>query len=241
MNILELFNTPILEQLQIEEALLRLSDEDYCILNHGSTPAIVMGISGNPEELINLEKLASSFIPVIRRYSGGGTVVVDQNTLFVSFIFQKQRHEFASYPENIMQWSANFYEKALNIPSFQFRENDYVIGHQKVGGNAQYIQKNRWMHHTSFLYAFDEEKMQYLTLPKKRPLYRESRSHSDFLTTLAPFFPDRAQFFDKVKELLKTSYNAKSIQLENVKHLLDMPYRKVTTLIDVPLGTKMHS
>ena len=38
---------PILKQLQIEEALLRKSGDNWCLLNDGSSqPAIVMGISG---------------------------------------------------------------------------------------------------------------------------------------------------------------------------------------------------
>ena len=38
---------PILRQLQIEEALLRKSGDNWCLLNDGSSqPAIVMGISG---------------------------------------------------------------------------------------------------------------------------------------------------------------------------------------------------
>ena len=34
-----------------------------------------MGISGKPEELVNLDRLS---IPLIKRFSGGGTVVVDE-------------------------------------------------------------------------------------------------------------------------------------------------------------------
>jgi len=42
------------------------------------------------------------------------------------------------------------------------RENDYVLGPRKMGGNAQSIIKNRWVHHTSFLWDFDVLKMRYL-------------------------------------------------------------------------------
>lgn len=43
--------------------------------------------------------------------------------------------------------------------------------------------------HTSFLWDFDEELFEkYLTLPAKRPDYRASRSHTDFLCRLKYFF-----------------------------------------------------
>lgn len=97
-HILRLNNYPIYEQLLLEEALLRGDTRNFCIINQGSTPAIVMGISGKKEELINQETAARDNIPLIKRFSGGGTVIVDENTLFVTFICQKQLHDFAPYP-----------------------------------------------------------------------------------------------------------------------------------------------
>lgn len=45
------------------------------------------------------------------------------------------------------------------------------------------------MHHTSFLWDYEEENMEkYLTLPEKRPDYRQSRQHNEFLTKLKPFY-----------------------------------------------------
>ncbi|ERN08330.1 hypothetical protein AMTR_s03745p00005370, partial [Amborella trichopoda] len=47
MNLLKLRGKPILEQLQLEERLLRTSSDNWCIINDGTnTPTIVMGISG---------------------------------------------------------------------------------------------------------------------------------------------------------------------------------------------------
>ena len=48
-----------------------------------------MGLSGQSSLLLNLERVRRDAIPVIKRYSGGGTVVIDENTLFVSLIFSK--------------------------------------------------------------------------------------------------------------------------------------------------------
>ena len=100
-----------------------------------------MGISGKVEELVNQAKLKTEPIPLIKRYSGGGTVVVDDQTLFVSFIFNKNDHDFPSFPEPILRWSADIYQKAWDLEGFALRENDYVLGDHKVGGNAQYIKK----------------------------------------------------------------------------------------------------
>ena len=45
---------------------------------------------------------------------------------------------------------------------FCLREHDYVINDRKIGGNAQTITKDRFVHHTSFLWNFDAKKMSYL-------------------------------------------------------------------------------
>jgi lipoate-protein ligase A len=49
---------------------------------------------------------------------------------------------------------------------------DYVFGDRKFGGNAQSIIKNRWIHHTSFLWDYDVRNMAYLKLPSRVPQYR---------------------------------------------------------------------
>lgn len=231
MKLLELRNVPIKEQLAMEEAILRLSDDDVCVLNYGSPRAIVMGISGDPDELLYMDKVKEHQIPVIRRYSGGGTVIIDENTLFVSFIFQKTSHPFSPFPEKIMQWSTDFYKAALQIPTFSFRENDYVIGERKMGGNAQYIQRTKWLHHTSFLYDFSPQNMDYLQMPKKTPSYRSGRSHTDFLTILKPLFPSKEAFFHQLKNYLSTLYPLESLSIKEIDSLLEKPHRKATLFI----------
>ena len=52
---------------------------------------------------------------------------------------------------------------------------DYCYGMSKFGGNAQAITKNRWLHHTSFLWDFDATSMQLLQMPAKAPAYRAVR------------------------------------------------------------------
>jgi lipoate-protein ligase A len=53
---------------------------------------------------------------------------------------------------------------------------DYAFNRQKFGGNAQSITKNRWVHHTSFLWDYDLKNMDYLKNPQRAPEYRQVRS-----------------------------------------------------------------
>lgn len=208
-HILHLKNYPIYDQLQLEETLLRTSNDNWLIINEGSTPAIVMGISGKKEELV----CPQNPFPLIKRFSGGGTVIVDENTLFATFICNKSLHDFPAYPEPIMRWTESIYQKVFNHPEFALRENDYVIGPHKCGGNAQYIKKDRWLHHTSFLWDYSPHLMQYLLHPKKAPPYRQNRTHTDFLCKLKDHFPCKTTFIQNIQSTLNKPFSLHPITL----------------------------
>ena len=221
-------NTPIFTQLQLEEALLRTDDRNFCIVNQGSPKSIVMGISGEIATLINTEKVKAETIPIIKRFSGGGTVIVDENTLFITFIIQKKDLAIPSFPEPIMRWSADLYASAWGIPGFQLRENDYCIGAQKCGGNAQYIRKERWLHHTSFLWDYEDANMEALLLPPKRPSYRSDRSHRDFLCRLKRYgrTPE-----ERLKQLRQTLVQQFCLEPFNLSAWEQKPHRQSTSFV----------
>ena len=228
INLLKTSSLPIKEQLALEEALLRTSDENWILLNTGSPPAIVMGISGKPEELIHIEQMHCSKIPLIKRFSGGGTVVVDEQTLFATFIFNKGALPLKEEPRAIMKWTEGFLAPFFKDLPFALRENDYVLGEKKFGGNAQYIQRGRWLHHTSFLWDYCPSKMELLKLPKRRPEYRADRCHSDFLTCLKEYYPCKEQFLEELSRYFQESLQVKEVSLEEVLPHLEKPHRKAT-------------
>ncbi len=229
MNLLQLEGAPILEQLQIEEALLRADKRNWCIVNQGSSPAIVMGISGKPEHLIDNEKWKQAPIPVIKRFSGGGTVVIDENTLFVTFICNTDFVPVSPFPESIMRWTEALYRPIFGN-SFALKENDYVLAEKKFGGNAQSIIKNRWLHHSSFLWDYCPKKMDYLLMPPKTPQYRNGRPHGDFLCKLADRWPCKMEFQKKLTEHLKNYLNMNQVEKGEIIELLSLPHRKATML-----------
>ncbi|NGX40165.1 MAG: Lipoate-protein ligase LplJ [Chlamydiae bacterium] len=233
MHLLRLKNVPIFEQLQLEEALLRLDERDICIVNEGSPPAIVMGISGQASALIDEEKLSDDPIPVIKRFSGGGTVVVDEETLFISFLCQSDSHPFAPYPEPIMRWTEEIYKEAFALPNFQLKENDYVIGEKKCGGNAQYLRKQRWLHHSTFLWDYKKSRMDLLLHPKRTPKYREKRSHEEFITRLSEHLPSKEEFIQRFLEVLDRRHPLTELSLDAALSLLDQPHRQSTVKVPV--------
>lgn len=201
-------------------------------------PCIVLGISGKPSSLVNLEKCQNDALPLIKRFSGGGTVYIDSNVMLSSFILPP--HGFTKtppFPVSVIRWSAGLYrEYVFNTPAFGVSENDYIFSHGngdcswqvgsrrlakshanftdvehieassasstlpqlssypfwKVGGNAQSFSKHALLHHTSFLWNVDYEALsRYLQLPSRRPAYRGSRSHREFVIPIYPHLYER--------------------------------------------------
>ncbi len=228
IHLLHLHNVPIYEQLLLEEALIRTDERNFCLINTGSPRAIVMGISGKPEELLHMDRVREDQIPVIKRFSGGGTVIVDENTLFISFLIAKSSCDISPYPEPILRWSAELYASSWQIPSFHLAENDYAIGLKKCGGNAQYIRKDRWLHHTSFLWDYEPANMEYLQLPAKRPAYRIDRPHSEFLCRLKDHCPSRDLLIAQLKQELVKRFYIEELSLESIH---PAPHRQATQRI----------
>lgn len=225
---MQLDNAPIFLQLQVEEALLRIDTRNWCIINKGTPPAIVMGISGNTKELINADAFLKNPVPVIRRFSGGGTVVVDEKTLFVTWIANVDDTQIPCCPKGILEWTADFYKPVFDDIDFRLMENDYAIGNKKCGGNAQYLCKGRWLHHTSFLWDYTNENMNLLKIPQKMPAYRQHRPHDDFLCRLKDHYPACSELLKRlifqVQQLLKPT----PAKLEDITPLLEHPHRRST-------------
>ena len=227
MKLLHFQQKPILEQLLLEEALLRTDTSNWCLINEGSSRAIVLGISSKPAEWVHPSAFKDE-IPLSRRFSGGGTVVVDENTLFVTFIFNSENLPFNPFPEPILRFTEGLYKPVFDHPDFQVQGNDYTMGSRKCGGNAQYIRKGRWLHHTTFLWDYDPANMNYLLHPKKTPTYRNHRPHTDFICRLADYFPSKKIFIDRLKSHLSITFGAQ----ETKTPLFHQEYRTTTRLYE---------
>lgn len=210
--------------------------------SHNNKCMVVMGIGGKPPLLLDIPRVKDHQVWVIKRFSGGGTVVVDDNCLYTTIIGRNdQLTHVPQYPREIMAWTATdvfgptfqrlkqtAQKKAnndtLQFPDFELRENDYVLGGtQKVAGNAQAIVKTGFLHHTTFLWTYESENMKYLTLPDKRPEYRKDRSHSSFLIKLQDAYHnqlDRQDFFTSLETVCHENFETEQVSLEDALEVM---------------------
>lgn len=80
-----------------------------------------------PEELINLREASTANIPLLRRFTGGGTVIVDSNSIMTSIIMHGPTAvpDVPCYPRPIMHWTEGVFGNYLKQynKDFSLREN----------------------------------------------------------------------------------------------------------------------
>ncbi len=206
---------PLLQVLRLEEALLRSDSRNWLVLYPGpaAAPTIVVGVSGKLDSLVHVEAARAAQATILRRFTGGGTVVADGGTLFVSLCLARGAAAGQPlFPREVMQWSQGLYSPVFAAllrpgqPAFSLQENDYCVGDLKLGGNAQAVSRERWVHHTSFLWTINPSHMALLKVPEKRPAYRRDRPHGDFLTCLRDVCHPHAKqevFYDALLHTLR--------------------------------------
>ena len=222
------------ENLAADEALL-----DACETgNSGETllfwepreTFVVVGYANKIATEVNVAACAAKKIPILRRCSGGGTVVQMPGGLNYSLILQisedgptrsiSSANQFIMEKNRTAIASLNPQPSTLNI-SVQ-GHTDLCLGDLKFAGNSQRRRKKFLLFHGTLLLNCDLSLVgELLPMPSLQPDYRASRSHEEFVTNLN-------LAAEKVKAALAKEWNAneelKNPPLEEISKLAREKY-----------------
>jgi lipoate---protein ligase len=186
------FDTPQ-ENLACDEALLDWCEESFNgeILRFWQPRQhfVVLGYSNKARAEVNLDSCRELGFPILRRCSGGGTVLQGPGCLNYALILQiKSGSSFSGITEAnafIMNRHRNALNPLLNGKVLIQGYTDLSLGGLKFSGNSQRRKRRCLLFHGSFLLDLDRDLIQrVLPMPSKQPAYRANRSHTDFLTNL---------------------------------------------------------
>jgi lipoate-protein ligase A len=182
------------ENLALDEALLDAAE------NAGAGPVlrfyepkdyfVVVGYGNRIGTEVNQGFCEANGIPILRRCSGGGTVLQGPGVLNYTLILEAQPgSRCANIPganQFIMERNCEAIRSAFALGDVRIEGcSDLTFGGRKFSGNAQRRRQNFLMFHGSFLLQVDLEMIpRALRMPSKQPKYREGRSHAEFLTNL---------------------------------------------------------
>ena len=196
MKLLDLTLPSPAENLACDEALLAWceSGEGVETLRFWESPEpfVVVGYSDTVAAEVDVEACQARQVPILRRCSGGGTVVQGPGCLNYTLVLRITRdgplHSIPVANQFIMRRNRSAIESALrHRPSaIAVRgHTDLVVGRCKFSGNSQRRQKKFLLFHGTFLLKFDLSLIgDLLRMPSKQPSYRENRSHGEFLTNI---------------------------------------------------------
>lgn len=151
-----------------------------------SNLCVVLGRSGNAQEDVYLKACAAEGVPVLRRSSGGGTVLLAPGCLNYALVLSlATRPELTSVArsyEIILGWVV----RALALDGLEVAGSDILLFDRKVSGNSQRRTRGWLLHHGTLLYQSVDlgavERL--LREPARKPLHRRGRRHAQFLTKL---------------------------------------------------------
>lgn len=220
------------ENLACDEALLDLVEEGYAheILRFWESPQyfVVLGSSNKVHQEVFVEKCEADGISILRRHSGGGTVLQGPGCLNFSLILgihpDGPTRNITDTTRYIMQRHADALSTLLGEKVEMMGSSDLTIGGRKFSGNAQRRRLKAVLFHGTFLLDFDLSLIgKYLKIPTKQPEYRNQRSHPDFVCNINCNPSD-------LKQTLESLWNAdtplETIPTGGVKKLVEEKYSK---------------
>lgn len=147
--------------------------------------AVVLGRSNRAEIEADLDACRQENIPVVRRSSGGGAVVIGPGCLAYSLVLpltdEQRALGVASLTKRLMERIALGFQSILPGAT-ACGTSDLAADDRKFSGNAQRWLSRAFLHHGTILYDFDLPRIgRYLRTPSRQPDYRDSRDHAAFV------------------------------------------------------------
>ncbi len=147
---------------------------------------IVLGASNKAEDALFLEKVKQDDITVLKRPSGGQTVMLTPNNLIISVVFFQPDN---LHPKVVFNQINSLIIESLEragVKNLAMRGiSDIAIDGKKILGSSIYRSKEALLYHSVLNFGEPASTFEkYLKYPSKEPDYREGRKHSEFVTSL---------------------------------------------------------
>src|SRR5437879_6318808 len=165
------------ENLAFDDSLL---DAGHETLRFWESPIhfVVLGRSGRLEEEVNVAACEAAGIPVLRRSSGGGTVLQAPGCLNYSLALSLARRPALGNVRHSYSILLSRLARALRLPGLEVRGSDILLRGRKVSGNAQRRTRGWLLHHGTILHGLDIHLLErLLPEPGRQPSHRDGRTH----------------------------------------------------------------
>lgn len=166
---------------------------------------VVLGRASRVADEVNRAACERDGLSILRRASGGGTVLQGPGCLSYAVVLPLQWHPDLADIRSTTRFVLKRMATALHEwePSTSFQGiSDLAIDGMKISGNAQRRTRNALLFHGTILHSMRADLVaRYLRHPSRQPDYRADRPHQAFLRTITA--PPQA-----IKQAIASSWNA---------------------------------
>lgn len=193
MHLLDLTLNDPAENLALDEALLEQAESQSEVVEvlrlwEPKQPMVVLGRSSPLDREVNLEYCQQYQIPILRRCSGGATIVTGPGCLMYAVLLNYRNRAHLRMLDQAHQYVLNQLQAAIQSLDLEVRilgTSDLTFGNRKFSGNSLRCRKNNFLYHGTIICDFDLSLVSNcLGTPQRQPAYRAGREHLEFLTRL---------------------------------------------------------
>lgn len=193
MHLLDLTLPTPEENLALDEALLETAEAaddhpEVLRLWESPRPLVVIGRSSKIAEEVQRDTCTALDVPVLRRTSGGASIVAGPGCLMYAVILSvKQRPQLASLDaahRTVLQPLAT--ALAAQMPGVAWEgTSDLALHGRKFSGNSLRCKRGHVLYHGTLLYDFALQQVgELLATAPRQPAYRAGREHDAFVGNL---------------------------------------------------------
>ena len=195
------------ENVALDEALLEACEarelsEDVLRLWEPAEYFVVLGRSSDPRIEVDLDACRREGVPILRRASGGGTVLAGPGCLMYAVVLSLEelphlRAVDAAHHHVLTRVAGALAPQVPDIAHAGI--SDLVVPEskgsiRKVSGNALRIKRDHFLYHGTLLYNFDLQRIgRLLATPTRTPDYRDQRDHDEFVANI-PLSRDELEY-----------------------------------------------
>ena len=182
------------ESAQVKPAFDSGSTNEVLRLWELTKPCVVLGRASKWQEEVDSIACQRDSVLVLRRASGGASIVAGPGCLMYSLLISYQHRPawraLDIAHKEVMSRTREAAQKTAD--SFQIKTRviidgicDLTIDGRKFSGNALRCKRNWMLYHGTIMYAMPLEWLSdYLLEPSRQPEYRQKREHLSFVTNV---------------------------------------------------------
>ena len=219
------------EHLALDEALLLAADAggipaETIRIWQFDHPVVVLGRSSKVAVEVDREYCESENIPIMRRCSGGATVVGGPGCLMYSVVLSQQKNPGLSKIDAAHDYVMGRIVSAIRrqVPEVQ-RQGicDVTYRNRKCSGNSLRVAREHLLYHGTILVDADLTLLaRCLRDPPRQPEYRRRRDHDDFVTNIAlmagPLRDDLLNEFGATRDAISDLPNQRITELRRSRY-----------------------